>query len=63
MLKDDGAYKICIEDFIVSNSREYSTYLNNGCIVLYDITSTYFEGEYEDSDLVKTVYWPKKKQR
>ncbi len=31
-------------------------HLNNGCIVLYDITSTYFEGEYEDSDLVKFGY-------
>ncbi|MGA8164535.1 MAG: hypothetical protein WB791_05850 [Waddliaceae bacterium] len=33
-----------------------SKHLNNGCIVLYDITSTYFEGEYEDSDLVKFGY-------
>lgn len=31
-------------------------HLNNGCIVLYDITSTYFEGEYADSDLVKFGY-------
>ena len=31
-------------------------HLNDGCIVLYDITSTYFEGEYEDSDLVKFGY-------
>lgn len=31
-------------------------HLNNGCIVLYDLTSTYFEGEYEDSDLVKFGY-------
>jgi transposase len=31
-------------------------HLNNGCIVLYDITSTYFEGEYENSDLVKFGY-------
>lgn len=31
-------------------------HLKDGCIVLYDITSTYFEGEYEDSDLVKFGY-------
>jgi transposase len=31
-------------------------HLNNGCIVLYDLTSTYFEGEYENSDLVKFGY-------
>lgn len=31
-------------------------YLHNECIVLYDITSTYFEGEYEDSNLVKYGY-------
>lgn len=31
-------------------------HLKNGYIVLYDITSTYFEGEYEDSDLVKFGY-------
>jgi len=31
-------------------------HLNDGCIVLYDITSTYFEGEHEDSDLVKFGY-------
>ena len=30
-----------------------SRHLQDGCVVLYDITSTYFEGEYEDSDLVK----------
>ena len=31
-------------------------HLHDGCIVLYDITSTYFEGEYEDSSLVKYGY-------
>lgn len=31
-------------------------YLQDGCIVLYDITSTYFEGEYEDSELIKYGY-------
>jgi len=31
-------------------------HLKDGCIVLYDITSTYFEGEYEDSDLIKFGY-------
>jgi transposase len=31
-------------------------HLRDGCIVLYDITSSYFEGEYEDSDLVKYGY-------
>src|SRR3990167_4061077 len=33
-----------------------SKHLKDGCIVLYDITSTYFEGEYENSDLVKFGY-------
>ncbi len=31
-------------------------HLHNGCIVLYDMTSTYFEGEYEDSELIKYGY-------
>lgn len=31
-------------------------HLSNGCLVLYDITSTYFEGEYEQSDLVQFGY-------
>ena len=31
-------------------------HLENGCVVLYDITSTYFEGEYEDSDIVNYGY-------
>ncbi|MCK4342965.1 MAG: hypothetical protein KAY37_14725 [Phycisphaerae bacterium] len=26
-------------------------HLKNGCLVLYDITSSYFEGEYKGSDL------------
>jgi len=29
------------------------THLTNGCLVLYDITSSYFEGEYEASKLVQ----------
>jgi transposase len=33
-----------------------NNHLNDGCIVLYDITSTYFEGEYQNSDLVKFGY-------
>lgn len=32
------------------------THLSNGCIVLYDITSTYFEGQYEDSEIVQFGY-------
>jgi hypothetical protein len=28
-------------------------HLHNGCLVLYDITSTYFEGAYETSELVQ----------
>ena len=28
-------------------------HLNNGCILLYDITNTWFEGDYEDSNIVK----------
>lgn len=31
-------------------------HLRDGCVVLYDITSSYFEGEYEDSDLVTYGY-------
>ena len=31
-------------------------HLNNGHVILYDITSVYFEGEYEDSDLVTFGY-------
>jgi transposase len=31
-------------------------HLSNGCLVLYDITSTYFEGEYEESALVQFGY-------
>jgi transposase len=32
------------------------THLTNGCIVLYDITSSYFEGQYEQSELVQFGY-------
>jgi hypothetical protein len=32
------------------------THLHNGCIVLYDITRTYFEGQYEESDIVQFGY-------
>ena len=28
-------------------------HLNEGCVILYDITSSYFEGEYEGSEIVK----------
>jgi transposase len=31
-------------------------HLQNGAMVLYDITSSYFEGEYEDSELVSFGY-------
>ena len=31
-------------------------HLSNGCLVLYDITSTYFEGEYAESELVQFGY-------
>lgn len=31
-------------------------HLKNGCLVLYDITSTYFEGAYEESQIVKFGY-------
>jgi len=31
-------------------------HLENGCLVLYDVTSSYFEGEYVDSDLVAFGY-------
>jgi transposase len=37
--------------------KQFATkHLHDGCIVLYDMTSTYFEGEYEDSSLVKYGY-------
>lgn len=32
------------------------THLQDGAMVLYDITSSYFEGEYEESELVKFGY-------
>lgn len=31
-------------------------HLSNGCVVLYDVTSSYFEGEYADSELVQFGY-------
>lgn len=31
-------------------------YLKDGCLVLYDVTSSYFEGEYADSELVDWGY-------
>lgn len=31
-------------------------HLRNGALVLYDITSSYFEGEYEDSEIVQFGY-------
>jgi len=31
-------------------------HLRNGALVLYDITSSYFEGEYEDSEIVRFGY-------
>ena len=31
-------------------------HLSKGCLVLYDITSTYFEGEYAESELVQFGY-------
>jgi Transposase DDE domain len=31
-------------------------HLRNGCLVLYDITSTYFEGAYQSSELVQFGY-------
>ena len=31
-------------------------HLKNGCLVMYDITSSYFEGEYKHSDLVDFGY-------
>ena len=31
-------------------------HLSNGCLVLYDITSSYFEGEYAESEIVQFGY-------
>jgi len=31
-------------------------HLRNGCLVLYDITSSYFEGEYDNSEIVRFGY-------
>lgn len=33
-----------------------SKHLRDGCLVLYDVTSSYFEGEYADSELVDWGY-------
>lgn len=33
-----------------------SQHLRDGCLVLYDITSSYFEGEYENSEIVRFGY-------
>lgn len=38
------------------------THLKEGCVVLYDITSSYFEGEYENSELVTFGYNRDKKR-
>lgn len=37
-------------------------HLKNGCLVLYDVTSSYFEGEYKGSDLVDFGYNRDKKK-
>lgn len=37
-------------------------HLKNGCLVLYDITSSYFEGEYADSEIVQFGYNRDKKR-
>jgi len=37
-------------------------HLKNGCLVLYDITSSYLEGEYEDSEIVEFGYNRDKKK-
>ena len=39
-----------------------ANHLDNGCLVLYDITSSYFEGEYEDSEIVDFGYNRDKKK-
>ncbi|MEM7291059.1 MAG: IS1634 family transposase, partial [Pseudomonadota bacterium] len=43
--------------------RQLATkHLSNGCLVLYDITSTYFEGEYSESRIVRFGYNRDKKK-
>jgi len=37
-------------------------HLTNGILILYDMTSTYFEGEYEDSEIVEFGYNRDKKK-
>lgn len=37
-------------------------HLSEGCVILYDITSTYFEGDYEDSEFIKFGYNRDKKR-
>ena len=37
-------------------------HLTDGSVILYDITSSYFEGEYEDSEVVKFGYNRDKKR-
>lgn len=39
-----------------------SKHFKNGCLVLYDITSTYFEGEYKNSEIVCFGYNRDKKR-
>ena len=38
-------------------------HLSNGSVILYDITSTYFEGEFEDSNIIEFGYNRDKKRR
>ena len=43
-------------------SKLVAKHLNNGSLILYDITSSYMEGEYEDSEIVKFGYNRDKKR-
>ena len=43
-------------------SKLAAKHLSNGTLILYDITSSYMEGEYEDSDIVEFGYNRDKKR-
>ena len=64
---DVNKHCYCAMDEIIARQNSIQKklakkHLDEGCIILYDITSSYFEGEYEDSDFVKRGYNRDKKR-
>jgi transposase len=47
---------VLLERQEIIQKKRAEKHLEDGCVVLYDITSTYFEGEYEDSEIVTYGY-------